>query len=67
MKAVISTKEAYGYVGNQMIWKELMVAYGSELLPIRTAPRGDQFWHVVTIDDFLLRAQFEGVLRCDAA
>ena len=66
MKAVISTKEAYEYVGNQMIWKELIAAY-PDLKPIRTASRGDQFWKVSEIDKYLDLAQISGVLRGEAA
>lgn len=57
--AVLSTKDAYKYVGNQMIWQELLGVYGQELKPIRTASRGDRFWLRSEIDKFLIRAQLE--------
>ena len=63
MKAVISTKEAYQYVGNQMIWKELLAHYEDQLLPIRTAKRGDRHWLTKQIDHVLRLAQAEGTLR----
>ena len=62
-KAIMSTKEVWGYVGNRIIWEELREKYGKELLPFRRTTRGDSFWHRDVIDSLLMRAQLEGLLR----
>ncbi len=62
-KAILSTKEVWGYVGNRMVWEELKQKYGSELVPFRQTARGDSFWHRNVIDSLLMRAQLEGSLR----
>jgi len=63
LKAVLSTKEAYQYVGNQMIWEELLVHHGDNLIPFRTLKRGDRHWLVKEIDHVLILAQAAGTLR----
>lgn len=60
--AVLSTKKAYKYVGNQKVWEELLDTYEKDLRPVRTAARGDRFWLRSEIDNFLMRAQLEGSL-----
>ena len=55
--AVLSTKACHDYVGGSRIWDELIAAHGDILVPFRTVPRGDSFWHRQTVDSALCLAQ----------
>jgi hypothetical protein len=60
--AVLSTKEAYAYCGNQPIWEELLEHHSNILQPLRRNDRGDTFYLRTVIDAALAAAQHQQTL-----
>ncbi|MDB4438549.1 hypothetical protein N9195_03075 [bacterium] len=60
--AVISTKQAHGYVGGKPCWDELRQAYPEILKPVRKTPQGWEYWLTSTIQLTLQAAQVDGKL-----
>ena len=61
-RAVLSTKEAHGYVGGRPVWEELVREFPSILKPFRRTPQGWEYWLVNVIDTALKAAQMDGRL-----